>query len=102
MAMEINGLNSSQTKAAQTRNGQAVAAPKNGPAEATDKAAGGADTVQISTQGKALNRLQNQMGKEPTVNRAKVEALKTAIANGTYKPDAESIAKRMLESDQLF
>lgn len=103
MAMEINGLNSSPTNANKTRTGQAVAAPNAGsPAEATAKASSGADTVQISSQGKVLNRLQDQMGKEASVNREKVESLKAAIANGTYKPDAQSIAQHMLESDQSF
>lgn len=103
MAMEINGLNSGQTNANKTRSGQNVAAPKAGtPEEATAKASSGADTVQISSQGKMLNRLQTQMGKEATVNREKVESLKAAIADGSYKADAQAIAKRMLESDQLF
>ncbi len=103
MAMEINGLNSGQTNANKTRNGQNVAAPKSD--TAADKAAApksAADTVQISTQGQFLNRIQSQIGKDTPVNREKVEALKTAIANGSYKPDAQAIAKRMLDNDQQF
>lgn len=103
MAMEINGLNSNQTNANKARGGQNVAAPKAGSAaEATANAKSGGDTVQISAQGQMLNRIQSQVGKEPPVNRDKVEALKAAIADGSYKPDAQAIAKRMIESDQLF
>lgn len=103
MAMEINGLNSSQTNTNKARNGQGVVAPKSGtPAEsaATGKSAG--DTVQISSQAQTLNRLQNQVGKEAPMNREKIESLKAAIASGTYKPDAQAIAQRMLDSDQMF
>ena len=103
MAMEINGLNSSQTNANKTRNGQNVAATRSD--AVADKAAAaktGSDTVQISTQGQFLNRVQSQIGKESPVNREKVEAIKTALANGSYKVNADAIAKRMLDSDQLF
>lgn len=103
MAMEINGLNSGQANTNKTRNGQNVVAPKSGtPVDNAATAKSGADTVQISTQGQMLNRLQNQLGKEAPVNREKVEALKSAIADGSYKPNAQSIAKRILDSDQLF
>lgn len=103
MAMEINGLNSSQTNTNKARNGQGAVTPKAGtPAEAAAAAKSSGDTVQISSQAQTLNRLQSQVGKEAPVNREKVEALKSAIAGGTYKPDAQAIAKRMLDSDQMF
>ena len=103
MAMEINGLNSSQTNTNKAGGGQNVAAPKSGtPAESTPAGKTVSDTVQISAQAHTLNRLQSQVGKEAPVNREKVEALKAAISNGTYKPDAQSIAKRLIDSDQLF
>lgn len=103
MAMEINGLNSSQTNTNKARNGQGVVTPKAGaPAEAAAAAKSSGDTVRISSQAQTLNRLQSQVGKEAPVNREKVEALKSAIAAGTYKADAQAIAKRLLESDQMF
>ena len=102
--MEINGLNSNKANTNKANNGQSVAAPKTGTAEeAAASAKSGADTtVQISARGQMLNRLQNQVGKDAPINREKVESLKAAIADGSYKPDAQAIAKRILESDQLF
>ena len=103
MAMEINGLNSNKANTNKANSGQSVAAPKPGTAEeAAASAKSGADTVQISARGQMLNRLQNQVGKDAPINREKVESLKAAIADGSYKVDAQAIAKRMLESDQLF
>lgn len=103
MAMEINGLNTNQSNTNKARSGQGVATPKS-PVSSEPAAAGksGSDTVQISAQAQSLNRIQSQVGKEAPVNREKVEALKAAISEGSYKPDAQSIAKRMLESDSLF
>lgn len=103
MAMEINGLNSNQTNANKTRGSQNAVAPRPGTAaEATVNAKSAGDTVHISAQGQMLNRIQSQVGKEAPINKEKVEALKSAIANGSYKPDAQAIARRMIESDQLF
>ncbi len=103
MAMDINGLNANQTNSSKAKAGQNVAAPKAGsPAEPAQSGKIASDTVQISAQAQTLNRIQSQVGKEAPVNREKVEALKAAVANGTYKPDAQAIAKRMLDSDSLF
>lgn|SRR3990167_2223841 len=103
MAMEINGLNTNQTNANKAKSGQGVAATKsNAPAEAAQSSKSAGDTVQISAQAQSLNRIQSQVGKEAPVNREKVEALKAAISDGSYKIDARAIAKKMLESDSLF
>lgn len=103
MAMEINGLNANQTNSSKAKGGQKVAAPKAGtPTEPAQASKNAADTVHISAQAQNLNRMQSQVGKEAPVNREKVEAMKAAIASGIYKPDAQAIARRMLDSDSLF
>ena len=103
MAIDINGLNSNAANANRSGSSKSVVAPK--AASAPDTAApakGGADTVQISAQAQSLNRISGQIGKEAPVNREKVEALKAAIANGSYKTDSQTIAKRMLDSDNTL
>ena len=104
MAIEFNGLNTNATNTNRSGSGQAVVAPKansaNTPAAAPAKS--GSDTVQISAQAQTLNKISSQISKESPVNREKVEALKSAIADGTYKPDAQAIAKRLLDSDIQF
>ncbi|HVK99434.1 MAG TPA: flagellar biosynthesis anti-sigma factor FlgM, partial [Dongiaceae bacterium] len=92
-----------QANANKAKSGQGVAATKAGaPAEPAQAGKSAGDTVQISAQAQSLNRIQSQVGKEAPVNREKVEALKAAISNGTYKVDAHAIAKNMLENDSLF
>jgi len=103
MAIEFNGLNTNATNTNRSGSGQAVNAPKPGAAaENVAKAKSGGDTVQISAQAQTLNRVSNQIGKEAPVNREKVEAIKTAIANGTYKTNAQAIAQRLLDGDTQF
>ncbi len=42
------------------------------------------------------------METDAPVDSDKVEALRAALADGSYKVDAKSIANKMLESDSLF
>lgn len=103
MAMDINGLNTNQTNTGKAKGSAGAVTPKTDkPAETAPATKTVSDTVQISSQAQTLNRIQSQVGKEAPVNREKVEALKAAVATGSYKVDAQSIARRMLESDNLF
>jgi negative regulator of flagellin synthesis FlgM len=103
MAMEINGLNSNQTNTNKAKSGQQVPS-SDAPAP---KTAGGAEntpgeTVKISAEAQTLNRVSQQMATDAPVNQEKVDALRAAISDGSYKVDAQSTAKKMLESDSLF
>jgi flagellar biosynthesis anti-sigma factor FlgM len=53
------------------------------------------DSVEISTAGKNLvSFLGEDIGNSPE----KIEAVKRAVAQGTYKPSSEAIAKRMMST----
>lgn len=103
MAMEINGLNSNQANASKAKSSQKltgsdVGAKKEAPAADNSRS----ETVKISAEALALNRVSQQLETDAPVNQEKVEALRAAIADGSYKVDAQSVAKKMLESDTLF
>jgi negative regulator of flagellin synthesis FlgM len=48
------------------------------------------------------DQILQQMQKLPEVDSAKIESIKAAIANGDYKPNAEMIAKKFSEIEQLL
>lgn len=103
MAMDINGLNSNQTNTNKTRSGQKVVSSSvSQPDESKNPKKTSGDTVNISAEGQMLNRLSNDIDSESPMNKSKVEALRAAIADGSYKVDAQSVAQKMLESDSLF
>ena len=103
MAMDINGLNSNQTNTSRARSGQkVVSSPVSQPDESNSPKKNSGETVSISAEGQMLNRVSNDIKAETPVNKAKVEALRAAIADGSYKVDAEAVAQKMLESDSLF
>lgn len=51
------------------------------------------DQVEISSEAKELLETHNSAAAEK--HREKVEALKTSVANGTYKVDARSLAEKL-------
>ena len=67
--------------------------------KSADKPASG-DTVELTHSAKLLERLEKTLGGLPEIERARVEAVKTAIANGDYEIDAEKIAEAILRSEQ--
>ncbi len=105
MGLDINGLNSSQTtnRQSQTRGGQNVADRGNDKNSKTDSAtAGETTTVSISDEAKSLSQLQGEVSKTTPFNESKVAELKAAIADGSYKPDADRIAGKLLDIDGSF
>jgi negative regulator of flagellin synthesis FlgM len=47
-------------------------------------------------------QLLQQMTQVPEVNSSRVEAIKTAIANGEYQPNSEVIAQKFAELEKLL
>jgi negative regulator of flagellin synthesis FlgM len=83
---------SATTQSAATKGGQSAAAT----AAKTTQAAGVAVTV--STLARSLESVNR--GQVADVDLKKVEAVKSAIQQGTYKVDAEAIADKLLSNAQ--
>ncbi len=58
-------------------------------------------TVELSNP-KLLEELGEQIRNLPEVNQARVEAVRTALGNGEYEPDAEVIARKYAEIEKLL
>ncbi len=55
------------------------------------------DAVSLSDQGKAIS---SQLSASPTFDNAKVQAIKEAIANGSYVVDADKLADNMIRFEK--
>ncbi|RJX71634.1 flagellar biosynthesis anti-sigma factor FlgM [Vibrio sinensis] len=55
------------------------------------------DAVSLSSQGRAVGEMHNQMVSQPSFDQAKVAAIKEAIANGSYVVDPEKLASNMIK-----
>ena len=60
------------------------------------------DTVVLTERSQLLERLEVIAAKMPSIDRARVEAVKADIANGKYQIDADNIADILLRIEQEF
>lgn len=60
------------------------------------------DSVELSAQAQGMNRLEERLAELPDVNTERVESLKQAIIDGRFEVDAERIADKMLNQDELL
>ena len=79
------------------------------PTERTATAATSATTnaatpsaVKLSEEGQVLSRIAGSLRDLPDVDSARVAALKDAIDKGEYQVDADRLAGRLLDADELF
>ncbi len=59
----------------------------------------GADSVQLTDKAQQLLRLEEKLAEFPAVDSQRVDAIRQAIADGSYKIDADLIAERMLATE---
>ncbi|MBY8161596.1 flagellar biosynthesis anti-sigma factor FlgM [Vibrio fluvialis] len=58
------------------------------------------DAVSLSSQSRALGEMHNEMASKPSFDSAKVDAIKEAIANGSYVVDADKLADNMIKFEK--
>ena len=60
------------------------------------------DSVSLTDTAARLQKLENTISALPVVDSQRVEDIRSAIANGEYQIDAESIADKMMSYDAEF
>lgn len=60
------------------------------------------DVVEISSQAKVMKNLEAKLSQLPEIDQKRVDAIKSAIADGSYEVDTQSVADRMLQADDDF
>jgi negative regulator of flagellin synthesis FlgM len=63
---------------------------------------GSAESVSLTQTAAELLQLEEQLRTLPSVDQARVEAVRQAIADGTYEVDAEAVVDSLLRSDREF
>ena len=71
-------------------------ADRSGPVQAS--AAG--DSLRLTGEASNLQALQRELSNAPAVDNARVQAVREALENGSYRINPEAIAQRMLDLDQ--
>ena len=74
---------------------------KNPPASSVSSPDAGSDRVELSPQSRDMKKIHEILAATPDVRSEKVEALKKAIAEGTYNVKTEDIADKMVQEMAL-
>lgn len=101
MTVDFNGIGKGQltpqkSGAEQTRESKAPSQPVAEQARPQTPASRG-DSVSLSRQTKEL---EQKLESYPEVDDSRVEQIRAALADGSYKVDAEKLAQKMLEMDK--
>jgi len=78
-------------------------APGNKPSISTDAPAHpveAADSLRLTGEATSLQTLQRELSSAPAIDAGRVQAVREALQNGSYKINPDAIASRMLELDQ--
>jgi negative regulator of flagellin synthesis FlgM len=102
MAIDINSINHQQTNGA-TESAQSATARREptAPQQETGKPQTG-DTVSVTEAAKQLQSLENSLESLPVVDSQRVEAIRTAIANGDYEIDPEKVAEKLMSFEGML
>lgn len=102
MPIEINGLPITVLK--NPKEGPQVDAgrKKSGPAQEDPGKPAASDTVTLTDTAARLRDLGNTLSALPVTDTQRVEEVKKAVDDGTYKVDAGRVAHKMIELEKLL
>jgi negative regulator of flagellin synthesis FlgM len=100
MTVDFNGIgpgqvNSQNTRADKPQGTQTQPAA----AEQSREQSVRGENVSLSSQAKNLKQLEQTLDSYPEVDDNRIEQIKAALADGSYKVDAEKLAQKMLDMD---
>ena len=70
--------------------------------QAKAQAQGASENVSLSNQAKNLKQLEQKLGDYPEMDDDRIEQIRSALENGTYKIDAEKLAQKCLRWMKAF
>ena len=68
--------------------------------DAKPKPVEAADSVRLTGEATQLQAVQRELSAAPAIDQARVQAVREALENGSYKINPDAIAARMLGLDQ--
>lgn len=99
MAVKLNGIDlTGGAPLGGTRKSQPVAPGSATPESAASETA--APNVNITSTAELLARVQQSLSSRPAVDQSRVEAISRALAEGSYRVDAERIAAGLMQAER--
>ncbi len=104
MSVDLNGIGQGQVNTQRTTADKPATSQNTGkatPEQANAKAQSArGENVNLSSQAKNLKQLEQKLGDYPEMDDGRIEEIRSALENGTYKVDAEKLAQKMLDMDK--
>ncbi|HGY9626314.1 flagellar biosynthesis anti-sigma factor FlgM [Pseudomonas juntendi] len=98
MVIDFSRLNNAPSITGGVRGNTATGnAEKAGETSQAAKPDASGEAVHLSQEAQQLQKISDQLRDQPEVNSARVAQLKQAIAEGSYKVDAERVASKLLD-----
>lgn len=101
MSIDINGISSSKVSSPTDDSKLKPAVEQQTSNPDTGKSST-ADTVSLSDNAVQLGKIDNSVIAAPVVDTKRVEEVKQAISDGTYKVDAEKIADKLMKFESIL
>lgn len=101
MSIDINGISSAKIHSP-PEDTQAKTQPEKQPANVETGKSSTADTVSISENAAQLGKIGNTIDSAPVIDTQRVEAVKQAIADGTYEVDAAKVADKLMQFESIL
>jgi flagellar biosynthesis anti-sigma factor FlgM len=102
MTNTINTQNRPPTAGGSTDTKTASTTAQNTGGGKSNASSSGSSTIVKLSSSTLIQELSDQIKDLPEVNEARVESIKQALVNGEYVPDAEVIARKYSEIEQLL
>ncbi len=71
-------------------------------ADSSGQSGSGADKVSLTGQAQQLRELETQLASEPVVDRQRVEAVRSAVEDGSFAVNPERIADKLINLEQAL
>jgi len=100
--MEISGTNSKKPESKSDKSVSSVAKPASSGATTKSSGTSGAksgqsDTVSLTDTAARLKELEMGLASQPVVDVQRVKSVQSAINDGTFEVDPDSVAEKMIE-----
>lgn len=101
MAVNLTGIDLGGTAASSTHR-TASTPPRASTNTAQDATEQPQKEVQITSTASLLSDLQRSLATQPAVDQNRVDSIRNALANGTYKVDSNKIASNLIDSERAL
>lgn len=101
MSIDINGISPAKVQGPQADN-QSKQAVEQQPTQPETGKSSTADTVSLSDNAVSLGKIDNTAASAPVIDAQRVEQVKQAISDGSYKVDSEKVADKLMQFESIL